>query len=85
MLHIARDEQGSDRELEKKKKKKRGTKNFSLMSFGEEAEEAEVADAEAATTVGKVKSSHDVLADPQLSSKTAVLEDEAAIEALQEK
>ncbi|XP_028403647.1 spliceosome-associated protein CWC27 homolog [Dendronephthya gigantea] len=51
----------------KKEKKSKGTKNFSLLSFGEEAED----DEEEIHTLSKdmkIKSSHDVLNDPKLSS-----------------
>lgn len=52
----------------KKKKERVGVKNFGLLSFGEEAEEDE---GEAAEYRGKPKSTHDLLEDPKLSSKTA--------------
>lgn len=63
-----------ERKEEVKKSQSKATKNFSLLSFGEEAEEEE----EAATQVtqsfkGKGKSSHDLLKDdPRLSSTPAV-------------
>lgn len=50
-------------------------RNFKLLSFGDEAEEDEIE-----TTIenkkfeGKGKSTHDVLNDPKLSSKTVVEE-----------
>ncbi|EFA06776.1 spliceosome-associated protein CWC27 homolog [Tribolium castaneum] len=61
----------------KKKEKKPGVKNFKLLSFGEEAEE----DEEESTRVnekfvGKGKSTHDVLDDPKLSSKTEDVDEE---------
>nr|XP_049698880.1 spliceosome-associated protein CWC27 homolog isoform X1 [Helicoverpa armigera] len=52
----------------KKKKERQGVKNFGLLSFGEEAEEDE---GEAQEYRGKPKSTHDLLEDPKLSSKTA--------------
>ncbi|CAF4833658.1 unnamed protein product [Pieris macdunnoughi] len=52
----------------KKKKERQGVKNFGLLSFGEEAEEEE---GEAMEYRGKPKSTHDLLSDPKLSSKTA--------------
>ncbi|XP_031569109.1 spliceosome-associated protein CWC27 homolog [Actinia tenebrosa] len=58
-----------DEALAPKKPKAKGTKNFSLLSFGEEAEE----DEEEVINVGKelkMKSSHDVLDDPTLSKQT---------------
>ncbi|XP_068677174.1 spliceosome-associated protein CWC27 homolog [Montipora foliosa] len=57
--------------LEEKKKKVKGTKNFSLLSFGEEAEEDESVVASVNKTL-KIKSSHDVLQDPNLSSQPVV-------------
>lgn len=56
---------------DQKKKKVKGTKNFSLLSFGEEAEEDESNVASVAQTL-KMKSSHDVLKDPKLSSQPVV-------------
>ncbi|XP_072310459.1 spliceosome-associated protein CWC27 homolog [Eucyclogobius newberryi] len=63
-----------ERKEEAKKSQSKATKNFSLLSFGEEAEEEE----EAANQLtqyfkGKSKSSHDLLKDdPKLSSVPAV-------------
>lgn len=58
---------------EAKKKKSRGTKNFKLLSFGEEAEEdEEETDIAAKEYRGKSKSSHDLANDPSLSSVPAV-------------
>lgn len=54
-----------------KKKKVKGTKNFSLLSFGEEAEEDESTVTSVSKTM-KMKSSHDVLQDPKLSSQPVV-------------
>lgn len=56
---------------DQKKKKVKGTKNFSLLSFGEEAEKDESNVASVAKTL-KMKSSHDVLKDPKLSSQPVV-------------
>ncbi|XP_022783079.1 peptidyl-prolyl cis-trans isomerase CWC27 homolog [Stylophora pistillata] len=56
---------------ERKKKKVKGTKNFSLLSFGEEAEEDESTVASVSKTL-KMKSSHDLLNDPKLSKQPAV-------------
>lgn len=57
-----------------KKSQSKATKNFSLLSFGEEAEEDEdVANQVSQTMKGKSKSSHDLLKnDPKLSSVPAV-------------
>ncbi|XP_069483446.1 spliceosome-associated protein CWC27 homolog [Ambystoma mexicanum] len=57
-----------------KKSKTKGTKNFKLLSFGEEAEEEEVEVSKVSQTMkGKSKSSHDLLKDdPRLSSVPAV-------------
>ncbi|KAF7268424.1 hypothetical protein GWI33_018434 [Rhynchophorus ferrugineus] len=55
----------------KKKEKKAGVKDFKLLSFGEEAEEdEEISTRENEKFASKGKSSHDVLNDPKLSSKT---------------
>ncbi|RZB39700.1 peptidyl-prolyl cis-trans isomerase CWC27 -like [Asbolus verrucosus] len=61
----------------KKKEKKPGVKNFKLLSFGAEAEEdEEESTRENEKFVGKGKSTHDVLDDPKLSSKTEEVDDE---------
>ncbi|XP_029025951.1 spliceosome-associated protein CWC27 homolog isoform X2 [Betta splendens] len=59
---------------EAKKSQSKATKNFSLLSFGEEAEEEEeMANQVSQTLKGKSKSSHDLLKDdPRLSSVPAV-------------
>lgn len=57
--------------INKKEKKTKGTKNFSLLSFGGEAEEDEE-EVHTLTKDMKIKSSHDVLNDPKLSSVPAV-------------
>lgn len=61
-------------EEEVKKLKPKGTKNFSLLSFGEEAEEEEEEINRVSQSMkGKSKSSHDLLKDdPHLSSVPAV-------------
>ncbi|CAH2296252.1 peptidyl-prolyl cis-trans isomerase CWC27 homolog [Pelobates cultripes] len=61
-------------EDENKKPKVKGTKNFNLLSFGEEAEEEEVEVNKVSETMkGKSKSSHDLLKDdPRLSSVPAI-------------
>ncbi|CAH1642955.1 unnamed protein product [Spodoptera littoralis] len=66
---VPRVQETREEDKPKKKKKERvGVKNFGLLSFGEEAEEDE---GEAAEYRGKPKSTHDLLEDPKLSSKTA--------------
>ncbi|NXP39651.1 CWC27 protein, partial [Leiothrix lutea] len=62
-----------------KKSKVKGTKNFNLLSFGEEAEEEEEEVSRVSQTMkGKSKSSHDLLKDdPHLSSVPAVKSDMA--------
>ncbi|KAJ1209619.1 hypothetical protein NDU88_004993 [Pleurodeles waltl] len=57
-----------------KKPKAKGTKNFKLLSFGEEAEEEEVEVSKVSQSMkGKSKSSHDLLKDdPRLSAVPAV-------------
>ncbi|KAG8131060.1 putative Peptidyl-prolyl cis-trans isomerase CWC27-like protein, partial [Naja naja] len=59
---------------EVEKTKSKGTKNFSLLSFGEEAEEEEVEVNKVSQSMkGKSKSSHDLLKDdPHLSSVPAI-------------
>lgn len=59
---------------EAKKSQSKATKNFSLLSFGEEAEEdEEMVNQVSQTLKGKSKSSHDLLKDdPRLSSVPAV-------------
>ncbi|XP_058025594.1 spliceosome-associated protein CWC27 homolog isoform X1 [Ahaetulla prasina] len=59
---------------EAEKAKSKGTKNFSLLSFGEEAEEEEVEVNRVSQSMkGKSKSSHDLLKDdPHLSSVPAI-------------
>ncbi|XP_066506843.1 spliceosome-associated protein CWC27 homolog [Hoplias malabaricus] len=59
---------------EGKKSQSKATKNFSLLSFGEEAEEEEEMVKQVSQTMkGKSKSSHDLLKnDPKLSSVPAV-------------
>ncbi|XP_037340294.1 spliceosome-associated protein CWC27 homolog [Pungitius pungitius] len=74
---IPRETKKTKREKDKeegKKSQSRATKNFSLLSFGEEAEEEEEMVNQVSQTLrGKSKSSHDLLKDdPQLSSVPAV-------------
>lgn len=60
------------------KVQEKGKKNYSLLSFGEEAEEDEAeVDAIAEEFRRKGKSSHDLTKDPKLSSVPGVTEDEA--------
>ncbi|NXU20096.1 CWC27 protein, partial [Pardalotus punctatus] len=61
-------------EEDTKKPKVKGTKNFNLLSFGEEAEEEEEEVSRVSQSMkGKSKSSHDLLKDdPHLSSVPAV-------------
>ncbi|NWH75080.1 CWC27 protein, partial [Piaya cayana] len=63
-------------EEETKKSKVKGTKNFNLLSFGEEAEEEEEEVSRVSQSMkGKSKSSHDLLKDdPHLSSVPALKE-----------
>ncbi|XP_020777403.1 spliceosome-associated protein CWC27 homolog isoform X2 [Boleophthalmus pectinirostris] len=63
-----------ERKEELKKSQSKATKNFSLLSFGEEAEEEEEATNQVTQSFkGKSKSSHDLLKDdPKLSSVPAV-------------
>ncbi|XP_006899426.1 PREDICTED: peptidyl-prolyl cis-trans isomerase CWC27 homolog [Elephantulus edwardii] len=69
-------------EDEVKKLKPKGTKNFSLLSFGEEAEEEEEEVNRVSQSMkGKSKSSHDLLKDdPHLSSVPAVESEKDATE-----
>ncbi|XP_046851502.1 spliceosome-associated protein CWC27 homolog [Xenia sp. Carnegie-2017] len=57
--------------VNKKQKKIKGTKNFSLLSFGEEAEDDEE-EVQSLNKKIKIKSSHDVLNDPKLSAVPAL-------------
>ncbi|CAM1291843.1 CWC27 (predicted), partial [Pycnogonum litorale] len=72
------------------KSKSKGTKNFSLLSFGQEAEEDEE-EVDSVTSIMKIKSksSHDLTDDPSLSSVPAVdvvkRDHDEDVEALQEK
>ncbi|XP_044030424.1 spliceosome-associated protein CWC27 homolog [Siniperca chuatsi] len=70
---IKKAKRGKDKE-EGKKSQSKATKNFSLLSFGEEAEEEEeMVNQVSQTLKGKSKSSHDLLKDdPRLSSVPAV-------------
>jgi len=62
---------GKDKKI---KSKSKATKNYKLLSFGEEAEEDEE-ETVVLTKEHKVKSSHDVLADPKfISSQSVVIE-----------
>lgn len=57
----------------KSKSQSKATKNFSLLSFGEEAEEDEVeVDIASKDMRGKSKSSHDLTDDPKLSAIPAI-------------
>ncbi|XP_035758161.1 spliceosome-associated protein CWC27 homolog [Egretta garzetta] len=69
-------------EEEIKKSKVKGTKNFNLLSFGEEAEEEEEEVNRVSQSMkGKSKSSHDLLKDdPHLSSVPAVKSEAASEE-----
>ncbi|XP_009572843.1 PREDICTED: peptidyl-prolyl cis-trans isomerase CWC27 homolog, partial [Fulmarus glacialis] len=69
-------------EDETKKSKVKGTKNFNLLSFGEEAEEEEEEVNRVSQSMkGKSKSSHDLLKDdPHLSSVPAVKSEAASEE-----
>uniref|UniRef100_A0A8C4XTX9 Spliceosome-associated protein CWC27 homolog n=1 Tax=Falco tinnunculus TaxID=100819 RepID=A0A8C4XTX9_FALTI len=69
-------------EEETRKSKVKGTKNFNLLSFGEEAEEEEEEVSRVSQSMkGKSKSSHDLLKDdPHLSSVPAVKSEEASEE-----
>ncbi|KAK2187505.1 hypothetical protein NP493_163g02017 [Ridgeia piscesae] len=65
---------------ERKKSKSKATKNFSLLSFGAEAEEDEEEVEEATKKIKhKSKSSHDLLNDKKLSRVPAVEVDESAV------
>ncbi|XP_067842740.1 spliceosome-associated protein CWC27 homolog isoform X2 [Heptranchias perlo] len=67
------------REEEVKKSHSKGTKNFSLLSFGEEAEEEEEEVNRVSQSMkGKSKSSHDLLKDDPRLSSVPVVESEPA-------
>lgn len=66
-------------EVEEKPIKPKPSKNFNLLSFGEEAEEEEAGDDLVAQEFrGKSKSSHDLANDPHLSSTPAVLDENSS-------
>lgn len=68
-----------EKHVVEEKVQEKGKKNYSLLSFGEEAEEDEAeVDAVAQEFRGKSKSSHDLANDPKLSSAPAVTGIEAA-------
>ncbi|XP_074022998.1 spliceosome-associated protein CWC27 homolog isoform X2 [Numenius arquata] len=73
-------------EEEMKKSKVKGTKNFNLLSFGEEAEEEEEEVNRVSQSMkGKSKSSHDLLKDdPHLSSVPAVKSEEGDLSEVKE-
>jgi peptidyl-prolyl cis-trans isomerase SDCCAG10 len=73
----AKAEEAKKKEAEKKNTRK-GAKNFKLISFGDEAEEEEAAEVEAAATM-KIKSAHDLLEDEKLSKEAAVEVDLAKV------
>jgi len=80
---IVRDIQHHPVEKEKKKKKKsqmKGTKNFKLLSFGDEAEEDEGEVQQASSKLGKLVSSHDTGLDPKLSTEVAVSEEQLKLD-----
>lgn len=61
----------STNEISRKKERAPGVKNYKLLSFGDEAEEDEEENIrENERFTGKGKSTHDVLDDPKLSSKS---------------
>ena len=62
---------GNNRKKSKSRSKMKATKDFNLISFGEEAEEEENnLDSVQESYKHKSKSSHDLLNDPKLSSET---------------
>ncbi|KAK3090993.1 hypothetical protein FSP39_016306 [Pinctada imbricata] len=75
---VPRNQKKEKSDSEKKSKSKsqsKATKNFKLLSFGEEAEEDEVeTDLACKDLSAKGKSSHDLLDDPTLSTESAVQE-----------
>ncbi|THD19923.1 Peptidyl-prolyl cis-trans isomerase SDCCAG10 [Fasciola hepatica] len=72
---IQRSKSKSDDDKEAKKVTVAATKNFSLLSFGEEAEEEELVDNVVSEKLRKKgKSAHDLLSDPRLSSRPVNLD-----------
>ncbi|XP_057298510.1 spliceosome-associated protein CWC27 homolog [Hydractinia symbiolongicarpus] len=65
------EEEEQEKQKGKIKSKSKATKNYKLLSFGEEAEEDED-EADQFTKEHHIKSSHDVLNDPKLSSQPAI-------------
>lgn len=79
---IVRDIQHHAPKEEKKKKKKsqmKGTKNFKLLSFGDEAEEDE-GEVQQASASFKLVSCHDTGQDPKLSTEVAVSEEQLKLD-----
>ncbi|XP_071500578.1 spliceosome-associated protein CWC27 homolog [Diadema antillarum] len=69
----------NDKEEKKSKSKSKATKNFSLLSFGEEAEENEEEISVASQAMkNKSKSMHDLVDDPRLSSVPAVEQEQGS-------
>ncbi|XP_071478917.1 LOW QUALITY PROTEIN: spliceosome-associated protein CWC27 homolog, partial [Diadema antillarum] len=69
----------NDKEEKKAKSKSKATKNFSLLSFGEEAEENEEEISVASQAMkNKSKSMHDLVDDPRLSSVPAVEQEQGS-------
>ena len=67
------DDDGNNRKKKKSKSKMKATKDFNLISFGEEAEEEENnLDSVQDSYRNKSKSSHDLLNDPKLSSEIGI-------------
>ena len=66
-IQMIRDDDEIEQQKKKKKSKMKATKDFNLISFGDEAEEEEN-DLEAVqkSYKNKSKSSHDLLSDPKL-------------------
>eukprot|EP00116_Pleurobrachia_bachei_P003928 sb/3464190/ len=62
----------AEKKKEKKKSQMKATKNYKLLSFGDEAEEDEEETEQVSTKIGKISSAHDKLSDPKLSKEIAV-------------
>ena len=76
-IEMIKDDDESGHQNKKKKSKMKATKDFNLISFGDEAEEEEN-DLEVVhkSYKNKAKSSHDLLNDPKLSAEVGKNEEE---------
>ncbi|XP_062595408.1 spliceosome-associated protein CWC27 homolog, partial [Saccostrea cucullata] len=73
----AHERKSKETKEDKVKSKSKATKNYKLLSFGDEAEEQEEeVDLVSKDSKGKSKSSHDLIDDPSLSTETTEIDQE---------